>query len=78
MRHALSALAITIEFGSCAFANLEFTSPQACAGIATGAGVYPNSATWNGECGPLAAGSHMLAWSVDGTAQGTVTVMVIP
>jgi hypothetical protein len=75
---SVSSLQITVEFGTSAFTNFQITSPDACAGLDSGAGVYPNSSQWMGSCDGLPAGTHTLAWTTQGTAQGTITVTAVP
>lgn len=75
----VSQLQLAIDFGTSAYTGLRFTSPEACVGAETGAGVYPNSASWTGSCGALEAGMHTLAWTLDGGyVQGHLTITAIP
>lgn len=78
LEHPVSALEVTVDFGTSAFVEFQLTSPEPCAELGSGAGVFPNSSQWTGQCGGLPAGDHALGWTTRGTAQGTITVVAIP
>lgn len=78
LEEPVSALQITVDFGTSAFVEFQFNSPEPCAELGSGAGVFPNSSQWTGECGALPAGDHQLGWTTRGTAQGIITVVAIP
>ena len=79
LEEGASRLQVRLDFGSSAFTGFHFTAPDACRDATGGPGLYSRSGATIVQCGPVAAGRHVVAWQVDtGYAQGHITITASP